>query len=143
LRGWDKGVNFKQKYAGVYIFPKSQNFSRIDFWMKETLPFFQKRSSRDSWKSFCNSQMETLSQNLRFWKLFQDQKRLMENNHPWKYDHNYINARILGLEKSNYRPVFFNEKILASFFFVEMFRGRGTLFWLRIIWKMPCFFVVV
>jgi len=62
--------------------------------------------------------------------------------HPWKYDHNYINARILELEKSNYRPVFFNEKILASFS-VEMFRGRGTLFWLRIIWKMPCFFVVV
>jgi len=22
LRGWDKGVNFKQKYAGVYIFQK-------------------------------------------------------------------------------------------------------------------------
>jgi len=117
-----QGVNFKQKYAGVYIFPKSKNFSRTDFWKKETLPFFNKRSFTFGkvfvilrWKHFHK-------------KLFQDQERLIiENIHPWKYDHNYINARILGLEKSNYRPVFFNEKILASFF-VEMFRGRGTLY---------------
>jgi len=78
-----QGVNFKQKYAGVYIFQKGQNFSTTDLRKKETLPFFQKRFSFHFWKSFCNSQMETLSQNLRFWKLFQDQKRLiLENIHP-------------------------------------------------------------
>jgi len=67
-----QGVNFKQKYAGVCIFQKNQNFSKTDTRKKETLPFFQKRTSCHFWKSFSNSQMETLSQNLRFWKLFQD-----------------------------------------------------------------------
>jgi len=40
---------------------------------------------------------------------------ILENIHPRKYDHNYINARILGLEKSNYRPVFLMKKFWQVF----------------------------
>jgi len=35
LRGWDKGVNFKQKYAGVYIFQKIETFPEQIFERKK------------------------------------------------------------------------------------------------------------
>lgn len=128
---------------GCIFSRKIKTFPELVFKRKKLFHSFREGLFVTFGKVFCNSQMEKLPQNLRFWKLFQDQKNpILENIHPWKYDHNYINARILGLEKSNYRPVFFNEKILASFF-VEMFRGRETLFWLRMVWKNAMFFVVV
>jgi len=42
LRGWDKGVNFKQKYAGVYIFQKKSKLFLI----------FERNSSILSEKNF-------------------------------------------------------------------------------------------
>jgi len=43
LRGWDKGVNFKQKYAGVYILPKKiKTFPQPIFERKKLFHSFRK-----------------------------------------------------------------------------------------------------